>query len=406
MARPKKVKDTAGDVGFFEDLANETGSTILSQEDSVHGFVDTGNLALNYINSGKFIKGGFPLGKMIEIFGPSSSSKTLVGSNVLFGIQKLGGIAVLIDAENASNQAFMQEVSHVDTSRLIKFFPRSLEQAFAKIAKIIEFVQEKKGTDVPILFLYDSLTVSGTERELKELDLPENPTKEQIKKISGHEKPGERAAVCSKELRKLNSLMSNGNVTVIFLNQIRNKIGIAYGNPELSGGGGNALTYYVSNKLRLQTQKKIEKKLIGKNKKILGINLKMENKKNRSHSPFKSSDNIPLYFEAGIHPLGGLLNVLLDAKRIEGSGGNFTVKEPWCGSEPVKFKASAESNMVPLETLYQCPALIDAESKEEIEEYLKPYQNALNYKLEGEIIETSIDEGDDSADAEIDNSLE
>ncbi|RTK93324.1 MAG: hypothetical protein EKK64_10465 [Neisseriaceae bacterium] len=391
MAKKKALaaNDNGDDFDFCTDLAASAGGDVLDMIDSVSYLVDTGNLALNYVCSGKFFGGGIPGGKLTEIYGPNSSSKSLIGSNILFGCQKAGGIAVLIDAENAANKSFIKKASHCDVRRIVRFTPPTLEEVFSKIYRVIELIREKKKLEVPIVILYDSITVSPSARELREVDLPEEYTKEEFKRIvGGNEQPGERAKICSRELRKLNAIMEKNNATVIILNQTRDKIGgfAPMGmQPKVTGGGGNALPFYASLRLETKTQKRIEKKITAKKNRILGINIKVKNIKNRSYRPYVETEGVQLLFDKGINPISGLLSCLLDADRIEiKSAGNFIVKEPWAGGKEIKFKASIDRNDVPLEVLYSCPALIDAESAEQIKNYLEPFMDAIESKPEDE----------------------
>lgn len=413
MAKKKAAAENIGngnDLDFCTELAELAGGDVLDMIDSVSYLVDTGNLALNYVCSGKFFGGGIPGGKLTEIYGPNSSSKSLIGSNILFGCQKTGGIAVLIDAENAANKSFIKKASHCDTRRIVRFTPATLEDVFAKIYKVIELIRAKKGIEVPIVILYDSITVSPSARELREVDLPEEYTKEQFKKIvGGNEQPGERAKICSRELRKLNAIMEKNNATVIILNQTRDKIGgfAPMGmQPKVTGGGGNALPFYASLRLETKTQKKIEKKITAKKNRILGINIKVKNIKNRSYRPYVETEGVQLLFDKGINPISGLLSCLLDADRLEvKSAGNFTVKEPWAGGKEVKFKASMERNDIPLEVLYSCPALIDAESEEQIRNYLEPFMDAIESRAEDEenvLMNNIEDDDEEELDDEID----
>jgi hypothetical protein len=274
--------------------------------------------------------------------------------------------------------------SHCDLKRIVRHTPQSLEQVFSKMYKVIEHIRTKKGHEVPIVILYDSIGVSPSERELREVKLPENYTKEQFKKIvGGNEQPGERAKICSREFRKLNTIMEKHNATVIILNQTRDKIGVMYGNPKTTAGGGNALPFYASCRLETSTQKKIDKKISATKKKILGINVRLKNVKNKTHRPHIESENIQLLFDKGINPISGLLSCLLDAERIIAkSAGNFIVSPEYAGGEEVKFKSSLERNDVPLDVLLKCPALIDAESTEQVQEYLEPYMESINFRPE------------------------
>ena len=415
MAKKKASFNEEEEDDFFQDLASATNGDVLDCIDSVKYFVDTGSLALNYICSGKFLTGGIPGGKLTEVYGPNSSSKSLVGANILFGCQRAKGIAVLMDCENSANKEFIKMASHCDLKRIVRHTPESLEQVFAKIYKVIEFIRTKKPMDVPVVIVYDSIGVSPSERELREVELPENYTKEQFKKIvGGNEQPGERAKICSKEFRKLNTVMEKNNATVIILNQTRAKIGgfAPMGmEAKTTAGGGNALPFYASCRIETKTQLKIEKKLSAKKKKILGINIKLKNIKNKTHRPFVESDNIQLLFDKGINPISGLLSCLLDAERIEqAGGGNFIVKPAWTpdpfDATPVKFKSSLDRNDIPMDVLLRCPALIDATSSEEVEKYLEPFKEAINFKPEdNKDIEMNDVLGDDDDD-EIDEELE
>lgn len=419
MAKEKKKTTSARSIDavgdkptndFFTKVAKKTGGEVLNNIDSVSYFVDTGCLAVNYICSGKFINGGIPGGKLTEIFGPSSSSKSLFGNNIIFGCQKLGGIPILMDVENSANKEFVKKASHADLEQILRYTPPTLERVFAKMYEIIDLIRAEHPT-TPIVIVYDSITVSPCERELREIGLPENYTQADFKRIVGAKsQPGERAKVCSTEFRKLNTVMEKQNVTVVVLNQTRSKIGVLYGDPETVGGGGNALPFYASCRLRPQTQKKIEQKLSAKKKKILGINVKMVNKKNKTHRPFCESDNIQLTFDKGINPLGGLLSCLLDAGRIEKAEKGFNVKEPWAGGQVVNFKGKLdEENRIPLEVLLQCPLLIDAQTPEEVTAYLEPFKGAMDFAVTGDVIETEVSDGDseeEGVDEQIDAELE
>lgn len=402
-ASSNSSNDSSDDL--FKEIAKETGGDILDKIDSVNYFVDTGSLALNYICSGKFIDGGIPGGKLTEIYGPSSSAKSLFGNNILYGCQKMGGIPVLLDCENSANKEFIKKASHCDLNRVLRYTPQSLEEVFSKMYSVIEKIR-KKDADRPIVIVYDSIGVSPSARELREVDLPENYDKATYKRIvGGNEQPGERAKICSRELRKLNSVMEKTGATVIILNQTREKIGIMFGNPETTAGGGNALPFYASCRIRPQTQKKIERKITAKKSKILGVNIKLKNVKNKTHRPFVESEGIQLLFDKGINPLGGLLSCLMEDDRLEAKGaGNFIIKEKYLGEdkEDNKFKASLDRNEMPLEVLLKHPALINAESREQVENYFAPYMDAINFEISGDIVEVeSSEDDDDLIDSEI-----
>lgn len=365
----------------FSLLARLTGSELL--EDSgknEKGFIDTGILAMNYANSGKYIGGGIPIGACIEIYGGSSSGKTLIGTNILRGVQSANGIAIFLDAERTINKDFAVKASHVDPKKLIVMDADTLEKAFARIYKIIRQARDeaKIPMERPIVIIYDSIAVSPSEREFAETTIDmETATKTEIKEAgAGADKPGERAKICGKELRKLTPILEENNASVVFINQVRQKIGVMFGSDETSAGGGRALEYYCTTRIRMSSFKKIKDK-VGK---VIGVNVSMQNVKNKCAPPFQDVKDMRLFFDKGIDPFGGLLGSLLTSGRIEytGKAGTYKVLEPWAGGKEVTFKSSKERNDVPYEALLECPTLVDAESAEQVQYYVDMFGAALD----------------------------
>ena len=360
------------EVNIFAELANETGGKILKGSGDSKYFIDTGNLAVNYINSGKFITGGVPTG-IIECFGPPSSSKSLLAYTLLGRVQKMNGWAILLDCERAVSETFAEKAAHVDPNKLLVYHPFFIEEVESKVINIIKKIRERD-KESPILFVFDSIGVTPCKREWAEVDLPENYTAAEFKKIVGrNESPGERAKAAGKFLRKINPILDENGASLFIINQIRAAIG-QYGMDETTAGGGKALPFYANCRIRTATRKTIEDK---KRKIPIGINLKFTNKKSRSFTPFLSTEGVQLYFEKGINPISGLLTVLIGAGRVTGSGGNYTVAEPWAKGEKVTFKSSLERNDVPIEALLKCPAIIDAETPDQIKEYLGSFVEAI-----------------------------
>lgn len=368
----KVAQETHSDL--FAALAAETGGEVLSDMQQATYFIDTGNLALNHACSGKYLKGGLPGGRVIEIFGPEASAKSYFGINALYGAQKIGGYASILDVENASNPEWIKRSSNVDISKVLRYTPPSLERCFKQMYGLTKAIRSRDKNS-PIIFVYDSISVSPSEREYLEMMADENLTARQRKEEGiGKEQPGERAKVCSRELRKLNTMMEAENATVFIINQLRDKIG-GYGNPETTAGGGNALKYYASLRLKTFATKQIKDAKLGI---TVGVHLKVRAVKNRFHRPYAEVDQLELLFDSGLNPLSGLLTSLLQAERIvSNSPGNFSVVKEYLpiGLTERKFKASKENNKIPLEVLLQCPKLVDAETAEEINEYLSVYSN-------------------------------
>ena len=399
MVRKKTVVDVT-DVAELRakmcaEIAKATGGDILEDLDSVTYYIDTGNLAVNYSCSGKFVTGGIPGGRITEAFGPEASGKSLIGSNVIRGGQMIGAWVQLIDCENSSNADFMRKISHIDTAQVTRHAPSSLERAFRQIHTYVKECREKekeKGLPrFPIVVVFDSLTVPPCERELRENNLPMDFSVADWKKIVGRqEQPGERAKIISAEMRKLQSAVVAEDITVYLINQTRDKIGVMYGSPETTPGG-NAVKFYASLRLRTSAKKKIEHKSL---EKFSGINLQVRNVKNRMFRPYVTADDVRLFFEDGVDPLSGLLGCLMESERIVmKSPGNYLVAEkylPPAYPAEYKFKASKAENRLSAEVLLDCPKLVDAEDKEQVQKYLDNWGSGLAASESGEYEEKSV----------------
>jgi RecA/RadA recombinase len=392
MAKKKAASDELDMDAEYASLAAETGGDVLEDLEDIRFFIDTGNLAINYSCSGKYIKGGIPGNRITEAYGPEASGKSLIASNCLYGAQLINGWAIILDCENATNAEFMKKVSHLNLKRVLRYAPSSLERAFRQIhvtTKAIREREEKLGLPrKPIMFVFDSLTVPPCERELKENDLPMDFSVTDWKTIVGrHEQPGERAKVISAEMRKLQSMVVEQDVTVYIINQTRDKIGVMYGSPETTPGG-NALKFYASLRMRTGAKKKIEHKSL---EKFSGINMQVKNVKNRSFRPFVVADDVKLYFDQGVDPLSGLLTCLIEGERVTGKG-TYSVAEAYLpvGRAEYKFKAKKAENRIPMQVLLDCPKLIDAETEAEVQEYLDRWGGGLLATESGEYGEKSV----------------
>lgn len=398
MAKGKKATESMDEAELMAKLAMDSGCDVLADLDSVKYFFDTGNLAVNFVLSGRFIKGGIPGNKITEVYGPSSSGKSLLASNALYGCQKIGGASVILDCENATNGEFMAKTSHLNLKTVLRATPMSLESAFLKIHNITRRMRETFGPDKPLLFVYDSISVSPCERELKETSLPDGYKAADWKKLVGRkEQPGERAKVCSAELRKLQAVLEPQNITVLIINQTREKIGVLYGSPETTAGGGNALPFYASCRFRTATRKKIENKRLDT---FAGVNMHVKNVKNRTFRPYVETQGVQLFFDNGINPISGLLSCLIESERVAASSpGNYYVMPDYLpeGLAEYKFKASKVRNDVPLELILNCPALVDAADRAEVEAYIAPFMNAINNSLSDDFEEKAVasEESDD-----------
>ena len=379
MAKKKKEENC------FLDIAKETGGTTLNLAGSVPYFIDTGNLSLNFICSGKFFGGGVPGGRITECYGPPATSKSLLGYACLASCQRMDGIAVLLDCERAGNADFASAAGHVNPETLITYEPISIQQVQKKIIAATKAIRAHYGVEKPILFVWDSIGVTPTEREWKTVDLPENATKAQIK-AAGLERPGERARASGDLLRTINPFLNEQNATLFIINQIRKNVGVMYGPKHVGAGGGEALKFYTSCRIETAIGKVIE----SKTGMPLGVNLRMANKKSRCFTPGIKTEGIQLFFSEGISPLGGLLSVLMQAERIEiedKKAGTYRVKEPWANGAEVIFEANKERNDIPLEPVFACPTLLDFKNEDEAREYFSLYQGAVELATGNAIVE-------------------
>jgi recombination protein RecA len=312
--------------------------------------------------------------RLLKSGGNSSSCKTLFALNFIRGIQRVGGIPIFIDVENTLNKTFAERAAHIDTSGVIVIPVEkvdSLEKAFNQIHLVLREINKLYGNERPVVIVYDSIAASASEREFAETTIDMFNTSKEAKKEAGAgaDKPGEHAKIIGKELRKLNPVLNRDNASVVIINQIRQKIGVLYGSPDTKASGGRSLEYYCS----LSIKTKANKKLKDDRDNVKGILVSVENTKNKCFRPFvEAPENATLLFDAGINPVGGLLDCLYKQYRIDKADkkGYWKVRPEYSNGEEVVFQASMEKNVVPLEVIIKCPKLVDAESSEEVNEYL------------------------------------
>lgn len=418
MPRKKKVeakeKTSVEDIfDLNKEIASETDGSTLDLIEKVGYYIDTGNLAINYCCSGKFINGGIPGSRIVEVFGPESSGKSLLGGNILRGAQLAKCWCVFLDCENAASGEFMKNISGVDLSKVLRYTPLTLEESFHRIHVAVKTIRKKEESyakahkkDVskirrPIVVVFDSLSQPPCEREFKETDLPLEYSKEDWKKIVGSkQKPGERAAIISQEMRKLQSVITKEDVTCYFVNQTRSKVGVFYGNPETTPGG-NAMKFYASVRLRTSQKKKIEEK---NTKRYVGVNLQFKNIKNKVFKPFIVINDVRLYFEYGVDPLSGLLELLTQEERIIHKGaGHYEVNPEYApeGKKQIKFRAKKSENYIDADILMACPKLVDANSPEEVEQYINRWRGGYDAYHSGRFEEKEISQNAEEAIDEI-----
>lgn len=262
---------------------------------------------------------GVPRGRVIEIFGPESSGKTTLAQHVVAEVQKLGGIAAFIDAEHALDPEYAKNIG-VNVDELLISQPDTGEQAL----EILETLVRSNAVDVVVI---DSVAALVPQKE--------------IEGEMGDQHMGLQARLMSQALRKLTGVVAKTKTVVIFINQIRHKIGVFFGSPETTTGG-NALKFYSSVRIEVRRSAQIKQ-----GDKIIGNRVKTKIVKNKVAAPFRTCEFDIMYNE-GISLSGDLLDTGVTYGVITKSGNSYSFEDNklGVGRENAKITLKADKKMM------------------------------------------------------------
>jgi recombination protein RecA len=263
--------------------------------------------------------GGIPKGRIIEIFGPESSGKTTVCLHTIAEAQKTGGVCAFVDAEHALDPEYAKRIG-VNTDDLIVSQPDNGEQALS----IVEILVNSSAVDLIVIDSVAALTPRA-----------------EIEGDMGDSHMGLQARLMSQALRKLAGIVARTKTTVIFINQLRIKIGVMFGNPETTTGG-NALKFYSSVRMEIRSAGKIDEGT-GDQKVVQGVHSKVKVVKNKVAPPFKIA-RFDIMYNEGISKTGEIIDLGTDLEIIRKSGAFYAFADTKLGQGRENAKAFLKEN--------------------------------------------------------------
>jgi len=307
-------------VGQIEKQFGKGSIMRLGQKDAVNAVpaISTGAVSLDYALG----IGGVPRGRVVEIFGPESSGKTTLSLQVIAEAQKLGGMAAFVDAEHALDAQYARKLG-VDLDNLLVSQPDNGEQAL----EIVEVLVRSGGVDVVVV---DSVAALVPRAE--------------IEGEMGEAQMGLQARLMSQALRKLTGVVSKSKTCLIFINQLREKIGVMFGNPETTTGG-RALKFYSSVRIDIRRIGAIKD-----GDTVVGGRTRVKVVKNKVAPPFREAEFDVMYGE-GISREGDLLDLAVDRRIVEKSGTWFAFNGDRLGQGRENVKQFLRDNPTVFKTL-------------------------------------------------------
>ena len=299
MNREEKLKALDDVISKIEKTCGKGSIMVMDGSTKVDAeVISTGNVAIDVATG----IGGIPRGRIIEVFGPESSGKTTLTLHMIAEAQKLGGIAAFIDAEHALDPIYAEKLG-VDLTAMYVSQPDNGEQAL----DITEQLVASGGIDIVVI---DSVAALVPRSEI-EGDM-------------GDSHVGLHARLMSQAMRKLTGIVKKSNTCVVFINQIREKVGVMFGNPETTTGG-YALKFYASMRFDVRRGEQIKN-----GTEILGNKMKIKIIKNKLAAPFKSCE-CDMYYGKGLSREGSILDLAVAANLIQKMGSWFSYNEERIG---------------------------------------------------------------------------
>ena len=281
---------------FLEEDVNPTDVT---------DFISTGSTMLDLAIANR-PNGGVAVGKITELNGLEGSGKSLIGSHLLASTQKKDGIAVYIDTESAVSQEFLRAIG-VDTKNMLYVHLETVEEIFDTIETIVTKIRESN-KDKLVTILVDSLAAASTKVEMD----------------ADFDKDGwatAKAIIISKAMRKVTQMIARQKVALVFTNQLRQKLGVMFGDPWTTSGG-KALPFHSSTRVRFKNAGQIK----DGSKNTIGIKIKGQVIKNRLGPPMRTAE-FPLYFDTGIADYDSWLTVMKEHKICKVGGSWYTLPQ-------------------------------------------------------------------------------
>jgi len=317
-------KEKGKTIGVLETIRERFGEGVIMKLGDIKK-VDVESISTSSISLDIALGiGGIPRGRVVEVYGPESSGKTTLTLHIIANAQKKGGVAAFIDAEHALDPEYARKIG-VEINDLLISQPDNGEQA-------LDIVEALVSSGEISIIVVDSVAALVPRAE--------------IEGEMGDQHIGRQARLMSQALRKLTAIIARSNCTVIFINQIRMKIGVMFGNPETTTGG-NALKFYSSVRIEVRRSAQIKK-----GEEIVGNRTKVKIVKNKVAPPFKTAEFDIMYNE-GISVPGDVLDTAVKFEVVDKKGNSYSFGEIKLGTGREKAKLTLKEDPKLIEEIIQ-----------------------------------------------------